>query len=358
MALSLPFLNSSRSRKRDCILALDLGGRTTKAVLVQRKGDAFVLGGCTVQDAPIYEKSLTAEMLAEHLKGIVHALDAKGRHATVALGAGEALVRQAELPAMPASDMRQVVAKSPRNYLQQDLPGHAFDCHVLPMSVNGEAARPQAGALPKQAVLVGAARKQLLDEVQTALRAAGLQAESITPGLVAPVNAFEFAMPEVFASENAALIELGFRGSSICIISESRLVLSRVVNIGGDKLTATLAETLSISYAEAEGLKVGMPDEVRPHIEPALSALGRELRASIDFFEHQHDRAVGQVFVSGAAVRSSVVLAGLQNELMLECKLWNPAVFLQPAMPAQQLADFEAVNGQLAIAIGAAVAAL
>lgn len=358
--MALPFLNSSRARKRDCIVALDLGGRTTKAVLVQRKGATFVLSGCTVQDAPIYEKSLSADMLGEHLKSIVQALDCKGKPATVALGVNDALVRQAELPAMPVSDMRQVVAKSSRNYLQQDLPGHVFDCFILPQPTTAAAApaKPAAGALPKQSVLVGAARQQLVDDVHTALRSAGLHADSITPGLIGPVNAFELAQPELFAKENVALIDLGFRSSSICILAEGRLALSRVVNIGGDRLTAMLAETLSVSYAEAEGLKVGMPDEVQPHLEPALASLGRELRASIDFFEHQNDRVVGHVFVSGASARSPMVLAGLQNELMLECQPWNPAAFLQPALPATQLAELEAVHGQLSIAIGAAVAAL
>ena len=39
-----------------------------------------------------------------------------------------------------------------------------------------------------------------------------------------------------------------------------------------------LAEALSISYAEAEGIKVGMPTEVQTHLESLLLPLGRELR--------------------------------------------------------------------------------
>jgi hypothetical protein len=41
---------------------------------------------------------------------------------------------------------------------------------------------------------------------------------------------------------------------------------------------------MSISYAEAEGITIGMPQEVQSAMEPLLSTLGRELRASIDFF--------------------------------------------------------------------------
>jgi Tfp pilus assembly PilM family ATPase len=155
-----------------------------------------------------------------------------------------------------------------------------------------------------------------------------------------------------------ALIDLGFKSTSISILQEGDLALSRVVNIGGDRLTESLKEVLSISYSEAEGVKLGMPEEVQPHIEPVVSSLGRELRASIDYFEHQQDKVVSQIFISGAAAGSASILQMLKAELMAECKTWNPVLFMQPSLPPQQTADLDSVASQLTVAIGAAVAAL
>jgi len=56
------------------MLAVDLGGRTTKAVHVQRRGQGFALCGFALLDAPIYEKTLPPELRSEHLKAVVHAL--------------------------------------------------------------------------------------------------------------------------------------------------------------------------------------------------------------------------------------------------------------------------------------------
>jgi type IV pilus assembly protein PilM len=197
-----------------------------------------------------------------------------------------------------------------------------------------------------------------MDDLQEAIKGAGLTAESVVPALIAPVNAFEQAMPEAFAKENVALIDIGFKGSVICILHEGELVLSRTVAIGGDKLTATLAEAMGISYAEADGIKVGMPTEVQTHLEPILTSLGRELRASIDYFEHQYDKTIGQVFVSGGSAASPMILQLLQAELMAECKPWNPASFLQPVLSPPQMAELEQVAPQLTVALGAAVASL
>ena len=135
-------------------------------------------------------------------------------------------------------------------------------------------------------------------------------------------------------------------------------MLSRAVAIGGDKLTNGLAETLNISYPEAEGIKVGMPAEVQMQLESLVLPLGREFRASIDFFEHQQDRAVSQVFVTGGSSRSEPIMRTLQQELMIECKILNPSTFLEMELPPQQMKEIEQVAPQLTIALGAALAAL
>ena len=84
--------------------------------------------------------------------------------------------------------------------------------------------------------------------------------------------------------------------------------------------------------------------------------LGRELRASIDFFEHQRDKAVSQVYLSGATSRSEMVLQVLQRELYVECKTWNPLGGLELALNPQQSAEIENVATDLATAVGAAYA--
>jgi type IV pilus assembly protein PilM len=139
-------------------------------------------------------------------------------------------------------------------------------------------------------------------------------------------------------------------------MQEGDLMLNRVVSIGGDRLTSGLAESLGISYAEAEGIKVGMPHEVQTNLETLVLPLGRELRASIDFFEHQHEKTVSQVFISGGSARSEFILGMLQAELVAECKPWNPITFLNLALPPQQAAEIDHVASQLTVAVGAALA--
>ncbi len=358
--MGLPFFESGTRKKRDQTLAVDLGNRTTKAVHVQRRGAGYVLCGYAVVDAPIFEKTMSAELLSEHLKSVNEALGGRAKTVTLALGVSDALVRPVEMPPLPVEDLRMVLKHNSKTYLQQDLSSHVFDCHIG--SAERQTKPPEgakgSAATQKARVLIAAARKQLVSDFLEGARGAGLVADNIVPGLIGPVNAFELAMPEVFQNDVVAVVDIGFKHSTICILQQGELVLSRTVAIGGDRLTTSLSESMNISYAEAEGIKVGMAQEVESALQATLAPLGRELRASIDFFEHQQDKAVSQVFVSGGSARSSVVIQALESELMLECKTWHPAAFLQTDLTPDQAADLEQVGPQLTVALGAAFTVL
>ncbi len=360
MTMLLPFLTGGGKVKRDQMFAVDLGGRTTKAVHLQRRGQGYTLRSFIVADAPIFEKNISADLLCEHLKTLTQGLPERPKWITLTTNVNDAVVRTVEMPKIPKDEIRNVLKHNSRTYLQQELTGYTFDCHVITAYQQAHSSDPaqSPGSLQKQRVLAAGAKQQLIDDFVDGARKAGFTPDHIVPGLLGPINAFELAMPEVFKKENVALIDLGFRNSSISILQRGELVLSRVVSIGGDRLTSSLSEVMKISYAEAEGIKIGMPAEVLSNLEPMLTPLGRELRASIDFFEHQQDRPVSHVYVSGAAARSEAILQALQVELMHECKTWNPVPVLHLELPAQQTAEIEQMGPQLIGAVGAALTAL
>lgn len=338
------------------MLAVDLGGRITKAVHLQRRGEEFTLSRYALMDAPIYEKTLPVELLSEHLKALNTAFGGKCKYLALTVGVNDAVVRHIELPPMPPDDMRMVLKNNSRVYLQQDMTGYVFDCHVPHNSA--PVADAKKGAPAKQKVLIAGAKKQLVDDYILAGRNAGLTVDHILPGVFGPVNAFEKSLPEVAAKECVALVDVGFKSSSISILQEGELVLNRVVNIGGDRLTAGLAESMNISYAEAEGIKIGMAHEVQGVLESLLTPLGRELRASIDFFEHQQDRTVSQVFLNGGSSRSEFIVEMMHRELLAECRVWNPTSSLKLSLPPEQAAEIDQVASQLTVAIGAGLTAL
>jgi len=342
----------TKSKRRNQILAIDLGSRATKAVLLDRRQDSFCLSRYSITDAPIYEKGLPQGLLTEHLRSVVELMAPKTRQVCVAVGAEDSILRSTEMPLLPVNDMRQMLKFNAKNYLQQDLRDYVFDCYIVPPS--GKNQQEAGKAATKYKVWVGGARREWLTNLEGAVKAAGMSADQVTLTVLGPINALELAEPEVFAKEVVALVDLGFRTSTISILNAGDLCLNRTVEIGGDKLTTGLSEAMGISYAEAEGIKIGMPKEVETHLQPLISPLGRELRASMDFFEHQCERTVGKALLSGGAARSEIILQLLQAELGVVCQLWSPTAAMHLSLAPQQMTEIEQVSGQLAVALGAA----
>jgi type IV pilus assembly protein PilM len=346
---------SSRARIRDQVTAIDLGSHTLKAVHLQHKGGRFTLNHFAIQDLPVHEGALPPEKLAEALSKVHQSLGVRGKQVVMALGSGDAILRLAELPLATAADMRTMLRYNARTYLQQELSDHVFDCHVLPLRSTSNTETIKLGT--KCRVVVGGARAGLVDELQAAARTAGLVPDAIVPGLIGPANAFESAQPARFGQDAVALVDIGFRHSSIAILLKGELALTRVVAIGGDRLTQGVAEALGTSYAEAEGIKVGLAHEVQSTITSLLSPLARELRASIDFFEHQQDTSVAEVFVSGGSACSPYILEIVQAELTVPCVAWNPAGSLTLNLTPENLEEIEQAAPRLATAIGSGLAA-
>lgn len=348
---------NSRPKRRDQIVAIDLGGRTTKAVHLQRRGETFHLLNYALVDAPAGEKTLSSAALADYLKGVSRALGSgKGKPVTLSIGVADTLFRQVEIPLMPIADVRLMLKYNSKNYLQQELPDHVFDCcFIVSNQPNkpAEGLKPSSGA-PKQKAVIGGVKRQVIDDLQASLKSAGLLPDQVVPGLIGPINAFEWAEPEVFFKEVVALVDVGFRSSTITILDCGEIILNRVVNVGGDQLTEGLADVLGAAYPEAEKMKVEAASEVQPHLDHFIQPLGRELRASIDFFENQRDKTVPHVFVSGGSARNEFILQTLQAQLMVPCKSWNPAKSLQLNLPPEKMGEAEQVMPQLTVAIGAA----
>jgi type IV pilus assembly protein PilM len=349
----LPIAN--KTKKRNQILAIDLGSRATKAVLLDRRQDTYTMSRYSITDAPTYEKGMPQGLLTEHLRSVVETMGPKTKQVTIAVGTDDSVLRSTEMPLLPLSDMRQMLKFNSKNYLQQDLKDYVFDCYIVPPQ---EKTQTEAGkAANKYKVWVGGARREWLTNLENAIKGAGLTPDQVTLTVLGPINALELAEPEIFSKEVVALVDLGFRTTTISILNCGDLCLNRTVEIGGDKLTAGLSEAMGISYAEAEGIKIGMPKEVESHLQPVISPLGRELKASIDFFEHQREKSVSTVLISGGAARSEFILELLRAELGVPCRAWQPTAAVHLSLSPQQMTEVEQVSGQLAVAIGAATTA-
>jgi type IV pilus assembly protein PilM len=345
-----------RSKGREEIIAIDLGTKTTKAVLMRRRGEEYFLRNYVLMEAPSAEKALSRSVWADHIRKVGRALGSTTRRVVLAMGPTTTIFMQTELPAAEPSDLRRMIKLSPKNYLQQDLPDHLFDCYVTPGDDEGGGTR---AARRKARVLVAAARRPLIEDLVDGARDSGYVVEQITLNQVATVNAFSAANPDS-PGDALAFLDIGFRHSTISISFRGRLALVRVVNIGADQLADVMQQATSrASLSSQDEDENPAMDALQASVQKAVRGLAKEVDASIGFFLSQNDLPVHQVYVSGGSARSHLILQTLEVELGVPCRAWNPALALkQEGAAAARAGDLEYEAPQLTVAVGAAMGML
>lgn len=350
-------LSSKYSSKGDEIVAISLGTCTTKAVHVRRQGESLHLLNYVLKPTPVLKEGLSGEALTNHLRDVSQQLKAGTNRAVLVIGMGQSLFRTLEMPALKPPETRLLVKRNSKHFFQEELGEYEFDCFLLPEPAVGASAGTPSSQRKNRALVAGT-KAALLDDLRAAARAAGLSLVQVAVSQVSLVNAVLAALPELPAGEAVAVVDLGFRTSSITFLVGRQPGLSRTVGMGGDTLTAALSSAMNIPYDVAEGLKVFMPDKVRDKLEERISALAQELRTAIDFFESQEDKEVRRVLVAGGTARSQFLIEGLQDQLRIPCEKLDLTRFVTSELPPEKADALAKDAPQLANVGGAATAAL
>lgn len=337
------------------IVAIDVGSRFTKAVCVRLKGAEYVLAGYAIVDTPAGgEKGMSVETLAEHLRKVVRELNTTCRRVALSMGPANAVLTHADLPPMSASELRKMVKLSPKSYLQQELPDHLFDCHVRVPNPQGDTTT--LTRRKKSRVLVGAVRRRVVEDVCDAARQAGLVVESVSLGPVGLANAFRL-LREDSHPEAVALLDIGSSNSSINLMYQGELVLTRVVNLGSERFADLLMPGSGRGEA-GEGEEEVSSEVMQARLQKAILSFAREVDASVGFFSSQYEKPVTELLICGGAARSQFIIQALESELSYSCETWNPARQVTLGLPEARAREVEYDAPQLAVAIGTAVAAL
>jgi type IV pilus assembly protein PilM len=267
-----------------------------------------------VRDGEVADVEALASVLREMFKE--HKLS---RRVRVGVANQRIVVRTLEVP--PVEDRSEIEA-AVRFLAQDELPmpldEAVIDFHPLGIVDTDDG--------PRQRVVLVAARRQMIEQVAAAIRAAGLRAEGIDLSAFAMVRALGDGDP-------APTLFLSIGGlSNLAIAEDGTVNFTRVSGSGLEGMAGVLAERRQIPVEEARQLlvAVGVTGEIEPGNEEeagmarsvlveGVRRIAQEARASLDF----HAAAAGagepveRVVLTGAVVGIPGFVDALADELGL-----------------------------------------
>ena len=294
------------------VAAVEVDGGSTLSVA---RAASAPLPPNVVRDGEVADPEALADVLRDLFRD--NKLD---RRVRIGVANQRIVVRTLDLPPVEAhNEIEAAVRFTAQDELPMPLAEAVIDFQPL-----GIVETPEG---PRQRVVLVAARRQMIEQVIAAVRAAGLRAEGIDLSAFAMVRAVDDGDP-------APTLFLAVGGLSNLAIAEGGTVqFTRVSGSGLEGMAGILAERRGIPVEEARQtlVAVGLDGPIEPGTEEeagmarsvlaeGVRRIAQEARASLDFHQSSQDAgqaSVGRVIVTGPVVGVPGFVDALAEELGL-----------------------------------------
>lgn len=328
------------------MLGVDLGHSAVKVVeLAPSPG-----GGWTVVRFGIQALAADADRagLAAALRGVCRQARVSDARVISALTGPDVMVRYIDLPRMSPAEVRSAIHFEAEKYLPFKVEDLALDGQILEELPTSRQVR----------VLLVAAKRGAVAEHLEVLSAAGLESQVIDVDALAVANAFAACQPAEQQAGTYALVHVGGRCTSIHIVDRGISRFTRDLAVAGDDCTRAVAESLKLSFDEAERLKHDPQErasDVAAAVRPVVDNLVAEIRLSFNYFERDGERPVERVFLSGGGALLAGLETAVHDHLDLPVSHWQPPADRLSVAGGDRAEAFAQLGGRLVVALGLAL---
>lgn len=338
------------------VVAIDIGSNSIKMVQLSQSGGQYSLvqwakeelAAETIVDGAIMN---TGEII-DVIKRVTQSASTK--NVVVSVSGNAVIIKRITLQSMSMDELEEQIKWEAEQYIPFDINDVNIDVHIL------EGAHPDPSQMD---VLLVAARRDLINENLSLLQQAGLSPAVVDVDAFALANMFKVNYPELNDMGTVALVNVGHSSVNIHVLRDGISVFTRDLTSGGGAFTEELQRALTISYDEAEQLKIGgdenpMTMEVEQVLYTALDSLSNEIRSTLDFYmSTSTDGVIDKVLLSGGSSRTPRFADMIYQQTRIPVEEADPFRSILIDGPDVTNDVLEEMAPQFAIAVGLATRA-
>jgi type IV pilus assembly protein PilM len=289
--------------KKNDVVAIDIGSNSIKMVQLANNNGQYSLvrwakenlAAETIVDGSIMN---TGEVI-DVIKKLTQSSSTK--NVVVSVSGNAVIIKRITLQAMSMDELEEQIKWEAEQYIPFDINDVNIDVHIL------EGAHPDPSQMD---VLLVAARRDLINENLSLLQQSGLTPAIVDVDAFALANMFKVNYPDLNEMGTVALVNVGHNSVNVHVLKDGISVFTRDLTSGGGAFTEELQRALTISYEEAEKLKVGDDEnpitlEVEQILSTAADTLAGEIRSTLEFYlSTSTDGLIDRILLSGGAART------------------------------------------------------
>lgn len=312
------------------IAGLDIGSSAVKMVKIKQGRDLQLTYAGVVELPPAIHPENRPAAIVGALREHLHLSRGKIRQVVTALPTRAVHIHYLKLPEMPRAELIEAILWEARKILPFPVEEGIWDYLVLREEV-------ERGVRHLEMILVFAPRGTVSEHLAL-LEEAGLEPVAVEVNSLALVSAWERTYSGR-TGETVALIDLGATATTINIIHQGVLRLTREVAIAGNHFTEAIQQALGIDFTNAErikkeqGFSLGQAGEnmsVSPALRPLLDQLLLEIQRSCDYCRAQsRGEIIGRLLLTGGSAHLPGLREFFTLNLGLPVEIYQPFNFIR-----------------------------
>ncbi|MBL8029781.1 MAG: type IV pilus assembly protein PilM [Candidatus Doudnabacteria bacterium] len=330
--------------KKSSVVGIDIGTANIKVAQIAHVNEP-VLETYGMVNAPYVlgasHGAEAVEKTAEILKRLFDKAGITTNQCVISFPNSSVFTSVLELPNMDESEMTSAVEFEAKKYVPLALSDIDLSWTVLSKDV-------LSGKTVK--ILLTAVPKQITQNYLAVLGKLGLKAQA------GEIEALALIRSLIGGEKlNCVIIDIGSKATSLNIVENGFLRLSRNLNVGGETITQKISESLRISLPRAEQFKkdfgVSSSTFMPETIKPVLNIIKNEVKQLLMIYQSQNVRVDKLVLVGGGAFLPGI--SDFFSDLKVKVELGNPLKNIAFSQDVESI--LKRYNLNLAIAIGLAL---
>ncbi len=267
--------------------------------------------------------------LQKCLKELFKKMSLKSKQAYVSIAGFNGLVALIELPPMGEKEMKQAVEFEARKYIPASLDEVFLSWDVV--SKEGakdgkliKSMKKESDKSEKMKVLLVAALKEEVLKYEKIINDCGLEMKALELEIFSIVRS-------LVGNDlgNFVIIDIGARNSNIILTEKGVVRINRSVDMGGNEITKTIADSMGISKERADSLKKQKRNLFKGRegslLFPALELIAKETERMIKSYEIKSESfRIESVILSGGTSKLSGIEEYFSEALGIKTILGNP----------------------------------
>jgi type IV pilus assembly protein PilM len=338
------------------LVSIDIGSSAVKMLeltgnITQRKLKNFAI---EVLPRGLIENSLIndADALTQIVKKMVNKLGVKGRRVSISVSGSGVIIKRVRVAIGKDATLAEQVDFHAAQSFQVDLSELYYDYADL-----GPSPRHEGHV---DVLLVGA-RRELIEQQISIVKAAGLSPGVIEAAAISAANMFELNYGVVDGL--IALVSVGASQTEISFIDNGRFLYSFESPIGGETYTSAIVQAMNMDRETAEALKISISEnsgdvssEIQRVLNETNNLIVNDIRQIFGFFAASSDAegvaAAKFVFLAGGASRTLGLDAAIASALGIPVVFANPFQRVEVNERKFKIEQVLSLSPMFAVAIG------